>query len=161
MVDNSNIYERLKVLDIHLPEPIIRPTNWKLKPFKISNNLLFLSGHGPRVGSEVAMNGRLGDGYDIEYGKRAARLCMLNLLKTTEIALGDLNRIKSIIKVFGMVKCTLDFNNQPEVIDGASELLIEIFGERGEHARTAVGMYDLPRGISVEIEMILEFNKSL
>lgn len=152
-----NIYETIEKLGLQIPTPIIRPANWKLEPFTIHDNLLFLSGHGPRQTDKVIYSQRLGDDMTIEEGKKAAQLCILNLLSTAEQALGDLNKIEKILKLFGMVKCTSNFNYQPEVIDGASELLVSIFGDKGKHARTAVGMYDLPRGISVEIEMILSF----
>ncbi|MEL6562330.1 MAG: RidA family protein [Bacteroidota bacterium] len=152
-----DIYERLNELKIEIPPPIVRPDNWKLEPFQVHENLLFLSGHGPRSTYEVEFNGRLGDNMTIQEGKEAAKLCVLNLLSSAQIKLKDLNRINKVIKVFGMVKCTPDFHSQPEVINGASELLLNIFGDNGKHARTAVGMYDLPRGISVEIEMIVSF----
>jgi enamine deaminase RidA (YjgF/YER057c/UK114 family) len=152
-----NVYDEIDKLGLKIPAPILRPVNWKLEPFSVHGNLLFLSGHGPRRVDKVIYNKRLGDDMSIEEGKKAAQLCMLNLLSTTEQALGDLNRIEKILKVFGMVKCSSNFNHQPEVIDGASELLVSIFGDIGRHARTAVGMYDLPMGISVEIEMILSF----
>lgn len=153
-----DIYKRLKELNLEIPPPIVRPDNWILEPFVISNKMLFLSGHGPRSTYEVVYNGRLGEDMSVKEGQEAAKLCTLNLLSSAEMALEDLNRIQSIVKVFGMVKCSNNFHLQPEVINGASQLLFEIFGEKGKHARTAVGMYDLPRGISVEIEMILEFN---
>lgn len=152
-----DIEERLKKLNITIPPPFIRPKEWKIEPFTIHENLLFLSGHGPRGLNHVVYNGRLGEDLSIEEGKKAAELCALNLLSSAKVALTDLNRIERIVKVFGMVKCTKDFNMQPEVINGASQLLINIFGDKGRHARTAVGMYDLPRGISVEIEMIVSF----
>ena len=152
-----DIYKKIKDLSIEIPAPIIRPDNWKLMPYQIHDNLLFLSGHGPRSSDKVIYDGRLGENMTIEEGKKAAALCVLNLLSSAQLALNDLNRINQVLKVFGMVKCTNDFQHQPEVINGASELLINIFGERGMHARTAVGMYALPRGISVEIEMIVSF----
>ena len=152
-----DIYKRLNELKIEIPPPIVRPDNWKLEPFQVHENLLFLSGHGPRSTYEVKFNGRLGEDMTIEKGKEAAQLCVLNLLSSAQMKLKDLNRIQKIIKLFGMVKCTSNFHMHAEVINGASELLLEIFRDKGKHARTAVGMYDLPRGISVEIEMILSF----
>lgn len=153
-----DIYTKLSMLSITIPPPIIRPKEWKLEPYVIHNKLLFLAGHGPRKDDKVVYSGRLGENLEINEGKKAAKLCVLNLLSSAQLALNDLNRVNKIIKLFGMVRCVPDFHYQPEVIDGASELLIEIFGDRGKHARTAVGMYDLPRGIAVEIEMILAFD---
>jgi enamine deaminase RidA (YjgF/YER057c/UK114 family) len=153
-----DVYNKLKALSLELPEPIMRPVNWLVEPFKIYGDLLFISGHGPRKLDKVIFDGRLGESMTIAEGRVAAKLCMLNLLATTELAIGDLNRINQVIKVLGFVKCTNDFHFQPEVIDGASELLIDLFGEKGKHARTAIGAYDLPRGISVEVEMIVSFS---
>ena len=92
-------------------------------------------------------------------GYQAARLTGLAMLSTLKNTIGDLNRVNQIVKVLGMVNCTEDFENQPEVINGFSDLMVEVFGENGKHARSAVGMYALPRNIAVEVEMIVELKE--
>ena len=152
-----DIYKRLKEEGLEIPPPLVRPTSWCFEPFVKHENILYLSGHGPRFKDQIVYTGRLGENLDLDTGRKAAELCILNLLSTIEIALGNLNRVERIIKVFGMVKCTPDFHMQPEIINGGSELLLKIFGDNGKHARSAVGMYDLPRGIPVEIEMTISY----
>jgi enamine deaminase RidA (YjgF/YER057c/UK114 family) len=123
-----------------------------------SGNLLFLSGHGPvRTGGKPSVTGKVGRELTIEQGYQAAREVGLALLATTRATLGSLDRVKRIVKVLGMVNSADGFGDQPEVINGFSDLMVEVFGEAiGKHARSAVGMAGLPRGIPVEIEMILE-----
>ncbi len=117
---------------------------------------MFLSGHGP-VGPDgsIAIRGRLGDDLSIEQGYEAARLTALALLGSLKAEIGELDRVKRFLKVLGMVRCTEDFGHTPRVINGASDLFVELFGERGRHARSAVGMYELPFQMAVEIEMIV------
>jgi enamine deaminase RidA (YjgF/YER057c/UK114 family) len=119
-------------------------------------NLVFLSGHGPTRDGELIYRGKLGADLDVETGYQAAQLVGLNLLSTLKATIGDLDRVKRIVKLLGMVNCEPDFGQQPEVINGCSDLLVLAFGEAGRHARSAVGMPALPRGISVEIELIVE-----
>ena len=122
-----------------------------------TGNLLFLSGKGPDLaGGSRQWQGKLGSEYTIEEGYTAARDTMLNLLAVLREELGDLSRVRRVVKVLGMVNSAPDFTDQPKVINGASDLLVEIFGELGRHARSAVGMASLPGGIPVEIEMIVE-----
>jgi enamine deaminase RidA (YjgF/YER057c/UK114 family) len=121
-----------------------------------TGNLVFVSGHGPQKDGKLVFIGKLGQDVDVETGYQAAQLVALNLLASLKAEIGDLDRVKRIVKLLGMVNCTPDFARQPEVINGASDLLVEAFGERGRHARSAVGMASLPRNISVEIEMIVE-----
>jgi enamine deaminase RidA (YjgF/YER057c/UK114 family) len=123
-----------------------------------TGNLLYLAGHGPiMTGGKPSITGKLGRDLTVEQGYRAAREVGLCLLATTRAALGSLDRVKRIVKVLGMVNCTDDFGDQPKVINGFSDLMVEVFGEAiGKHARSAVGMAGLPVGIPVEIEMILE-----
>jgi enamine deaminase RidA (YjgF/YER057c/UK114 family) len=119
--------------------------------------LAFVSGHGPVENGELVYRGKLGRDLDTETGQKAARLVMLNLLATLKAELGDLDRVERVVKLLVMVNSTPDFAEQPLVANGASDLLVEIFGqERGVHARSAVGMGALPFGISVEIEGIFE-----
>jgi enamine deaminase RidA (YjgF/YER057c/UK114 family) len=123
-----------------------------------TGNLLYLSGHGPiRSGGKVSATGKLGRDLTVEQGYQVAREVGLCLLATTRATLGSLDRVKRVVKVLGMVNCTEDFGEQPKVINGFSDLMVEVFGEAiGKHARSAVGMAGLPMGIPVEIEMILE-----
>jgi enamine deaminase RidA (YjgF/YER057c/UK114 family) len=121
-----------------------------------SGNLVFISGHGPVKDGELVFRGKLGQEVDVDTGYQAAQLVTLNMLTSLKHEIGDLDRVRRVVKLLGMVNCTPDFDRQPEVINGASDLLVDVFGERGRHARSAVGMQSLPRGISVEIEMIVE-----
>ena len=119
-------------------------------------NLLFVSGHGPSRDGKYHFSGKLGKDVTVEEGYKAAQLVALNCLASGKEALGDLDRVKRVVKLLGMVNSAPDFGQQPEVINGASDLLVQLYGDAGRHARSAVGMGALPRGISVEIEMILE-----
>jgi enamine deaminase RidA (YjgF/YER057c/UK114 family) len=119
--------------------------------------LLFVSGHGPYENGDYPYRGKLGSEVDVETGKKAARLTMLNLLASVKAELGTLDRVERVVKLLCMVNSAPDFADQPQVANGASDLLVEIFGEeRGKHARSAVGMGALPMGISVEIEAIFQ-----
>jgi len=121
-----------------------------------TGNLLFLSGHGPGRG-QAATRGKVGRDLSVEQGYQAAREVGLNLLATVRAHLGSLDRVRRVVKVLGMVNSADDFGDQPKVINGFSDLMVEVFGEEiGRHARSAVGMAGLPLGIPVEIEMILE-----
>ncbi len=147
------------------PEERLRQLGYTLKPVDLgtrplipyvrTGNLLFLSGHGPDWEGRT-WRGKLGQEYTVEEGYEAARYCALNLLSAAKAALGDLARVRRVVKVLGMVNSTPDFTQQPQVINGCSDLLVAVFGENGRHARSAVGMASLPGGIPVEIEMILE-----
>ena len=121
-----------------------------------SGNLVFLAGHGPRKPQGGYVTGKVGRDLSIEQAKKAARLTAITLLSSLKAEIGDLNKVKRIVRVFGMVNAVDSFTQQPEVINGCSDLLVDIFGERGKHARAAVGMASLPLGIAVEIEMIVE-----
>jgi enamine deaminase RidA (YjgF/YER057c/UK114 family) len=121
-----------------------------------TGNLLFVSGHGPYNDGKSILSGKLGKELTVEEGYKTARNVALNCLASVKGTLGDLNKVKRVVKLLGMVNCTEDFRDQPKVINGASDLLVEVFGDAGRHARSAVGMQSLPNGIPVEIEMILE-----
>jgi len=145
---------KIKSLGITLPVPGKPLGNYV--PGVQVGNLLFLSGHGPlREGSPTA-RGKLGRELSTEEGYKVAREVGLNLLGSARSALGSLDRVKRIVKVLGMVNSAEGFSEQPKVINGFSDLMVEVFGENGRHARSAVGMAGLPAGIPVEIEMILE-----
>jgi enamine deaminase RidA (YjgF/YER057c/UK114 family) len=121
-----------------------------------TGNLVFLAGKGPRKADGTYITGKLGADLSVEEGYEAARICALNQLAVLKAELGELSKIKRVVKVLGMVNAVPEFTQQPEVINGFSDLLVEVLGERGKHARAAVGMGSLPRGIAVEIELVVE-----
>lgn len=146
--------KKLKELGISLPQPPKPVANYV--PAVRVGSLLFVSGHGPYQDGKTMTSGKLGKDLTIEQGYQAARNVALNCLASVKASIGDLDKVKRVVKLLGMVNCTEDFKDQPKVMNGASDLLVEIFGEAGKHARSAVGMQALPNGIPVEIEMILE-----
>ena len=149
--------KKLAELGLELP-PIPTPVANYVPAVRVGS-LLFLSGHGPGLfkdGQVQFIQGKVGGELTVEQGYEAARQVMLNLLQTLKQELGDLDRVKRVVKLLGFVNCAEDFQQQPQVINGASDLLVELYGERGRHARSAVGMYQLPFNIAVEIEMIVE-----
>ncbi len=145
---------KLKELDISLP-PVTKPIANYVKSVR-TGNLVFLSGHGPTKPDGIDVKGKLGKDLNVEQGYEAARLTAINLLSALKAELGDLGRVKRIVKVTGMVNCTPDFTDHPKVVNGCSDLLIAAFGDRGKHTRAAVGMVALPMNIAVEIEMVVE-----
>ena len=149
---------KLRAMGIELPEPPQPVANYV--PAVRVGNLVFLSGHGPRGDARRRYVGKVGRDLTTEEGYQAARQVMIGMLATLKATIGDLDRVRRIVKLLGMVNCTEDFTEQPQVINGASDLLVELFGENGRHARSAVGMQSLPGGregsIAVEIEMIVE-----
>ncbi|WP_034480593.1 RidA family protein [Rhizobium rhizogenes] len=146
---------RLKELGIVLPQAAAPAANYV--PYVISGNLLYLSGQLPIENGKVSVTGHLGKDVDVAGGQRAAELCAINILAQAKAALGgDLGRIKRLIKLNGFVASTPDFVEQHLVINGASNLLANVLGEAGKHARAAVGMAALPLNAAVEIDAILE-----
>ena len=121
-----------------------------------SGNLVFLSGHGPVKEDGTLITGKVGTDLTWEQGYEATKRVTLGLLSSLKAEIGDLDKVRRVVKLLGMVNCTPDFEDQPKVINGASDLLVELFGEKGKHARSAVGMNALPSNFSVEIEMIVE-----
>lgn len=124
-----------------------------------SGSLLFLAGKGPLKTDNTYITGKLGKDLSVEQGYEAARITAINHLAVLKNELGSLNKVKRIIKVLGMVNCTEDFKDQPKVINGYSDLMVEIFGEKGKHARSAVGMLALPMNMAVEVEVIVEIEE--
>jgi len=124
-----------------------------------TGNLLYLAGKGPLKADNTYVTGKVGKDLTIEQGYEAARITAINHLAVLKNELGSLNKIKRIVKVLGMVNCTEDFKDQPKVINGYSDLMVEIFGDKGKHARSAVGMYSLPFNMAVEIEVIVELEE--
>ena len=119
-------------------------------------NLLYLAGKGPTKPDGSNITGKVGKDLTIEQGYEAAKLTAINHIAVLKAELGDLKKVKRIVKVLGMVNCTEDFRDQPKVVNGYSDLMVEIFGNKGKHARSAVGMYALPSNIAVEVEVIVE-----
>lgn len=127
-------------------------------PGLISGNMVYTSGQLPMVNGQLAFKGRLGENASIEDGYAAAKQCACNCLGVVKALIGDLDRVKRVVKVVGFVNSTADFEAQPKVINGASELLQAAFGEAGAHARSAVGVAALPLGAMCEVEIIVEFD---
>ncbi|UCE53167.1 MAG: RidA family protein [Desulfobacterales bacterium] len=148
------IETRLKEMGLELPAPGKPVANY-VSAVR-SGNLVFLSGHGPVLENGNLITGKVGADLTLEEGYKAARQVALVLLASLKSEIGDLDKVRRVVKLLGMVNCTPDFVDQPKVINGASDLLVEIFGEKGKHARSAVGMNALPLNIAVEIEMIAE-----
>ncbi|HEX7372157.1 MAG TPA: RidA family protein [Thermodesulfobacteriota bacterium] len=146
--------KKLKDLEITLPTPPQPIANY-VRAVRVGN-LLFVSGHGPYHDGKIKISGKVGKELTIDEGYQVARNVGVNCLASVKAAMGDLDKVKRVVKLLGMVQCTEDFKDQPKVINGCSDLLVEVFGEIGKHARSAVGMQALPNGIPVEIEMILE-----
>ena len=146
-----SVRERLEELGLRLP-PLFPPAANYLGCV-VDGDLVHVGGHGPIDGDEVVI-GKVGGDLTVDEGRRAARMTALSILATLEAELGDLDRIRRIIKVFGMVNVAPGFERTPQVIDGCSDLLVEVFGDAGRHTRSAVGLAELPFGIAVEIELV-------
>lgn len=145
---------RLAELGITLPEPPQPVANY-VNGVR-TGNLIFLAGKGPKRADGSEITGKLGQDVSIEQGYEGARLTAINQLAVLKAMLGNLNKVKRIVKVLGMVNSDPSFVDQPKVINGFSDLMVEVFGDNGRHARAAVGMASLPRGQAVEIELIVE-----
>lgn len=145
-----------KLAELGLAFPPKGPAAGNFLPCRREGNIVYLSGHGPSgPDGGIAIRGRVGADLTVEQGYEAAKLTALSLLRSLKEEIGELDRVKHILKVLGMVRCTEDFGKTPAVINGASDLFVEIFGERGRHARSAVGLYELPFQMAVEIEMVV------
>ena len=144
------ISERLKTLGIELPPPF--PPAGNYLSCVVDDGLVYVGGHGPIAGDSI-MRGKVGRDLTLDQGREAARMTALSILATLQAELGSLDRIERIIKVFGMVNVAPGFDRTPAVLDGCSDLLVEVFGEVGRHTRSAVGLAELPVGIAVEIEL--------
>lgn len=153
----ANVYEKLAEKGITLPAP--PPKGGVYTPvMEFGDKLLYCSGCGPDIGDGHNITGKLGKDLTIEEGQKAAFNCMLNLLANLDAKLGDLNRIKRFVKVLGFVNSADDFYSQPQVVNGGSNLILELFGEdKGLPARTAIGTNATPGNIAVEIEVLVEY----
>lgn len=153
---SQTIENRLAELGITLPQAAAPAANYV--PYVITGNQLFISGQLPMGADGLAYKGKIGEGASLEDGVAAAKLCAINLLAQAKAATGDLEKVARLVKIVGFVNSTGDFGDQPKVINGASDFLVEAMGEKGKHARSAVSAASLPFGATVEIEAIFELN---
>lgn len=152
---SGKIEARLKELGIELPQPATPVANYV--PFTTSGNLVFVSGQICQWNGELRFVGKLGAGIGIADGREAAKLCALNILAHLRVACGgDLDRVRRCLRLGGFVNCTPEFTDMPQVVNGASDLMVAVFGDSGRHARAAVGMSSLPGGVAVEVEATFE-----
>lgn len=149
--------ERLEALGLSLPQPASAVANYV--PFVLTGNQLFVSGQ-ISMGADGLVKGRLGETMSVEDGQAAARLCGLNLLAQCQAALGDLQRISRVVKLGGFVNAAPDFVDIPQVINGCSDLMVDVLGDVGRHARSAVACPTLPLGVAVEVDGIFEVTTS-
>ena len=151
----GSIEARLAARGIELPAAAAPVANYV--PYTVSGNLVVVSGQLCVWNGERRFVGKLGAGISIEDGQQAARLCALNILAHLRGACGgDLDRVRRVVRLGGFVNCTPDFTDMPQVVNGASDLMVEVFGDAGRHARAAVGTNSLPGGVSVEVEAVVE-----
>ena len=155
-VMSGRIAARLAELGIELPKPPKPVASYV--PYVITGDLIFVSGQVPMTADGLQFRGVVGDDFDVEEGQQAARLCAINLLAQVADALGgDLDRVTRIVRLGGFVRCTAEFGQQPQVVNGASDLMLEVFGNTGRHARAAVGVNALPAGVAVEVDAVVAF----
>lgn len=150
----SSVLQRLAELGLSLPDPPVAGGNYL--PFRVVGNLVFLPGAISSWNGSLTHKGKVGSDLTIEQGYEGAKVCALNLLANLQAAIGDLDRVKQVIGVNGYVNCVADFPASPKVINGASDLLVAVFGDAGRHVRAAVGVAGLPLGAAVEVQMTVE-----
>ncbi len=150
----GKIDARLAELGIELPEAATPVANYV--PFVVTGNQLWIAGQVPFREGEVQYIGKVGRELSLEQGYEAARLCGLNILAQAKAALGDLDRVRRVVKLGGFVNAVPDFTDHPRVVNGASDLMVDVFGEAGRHARFALGAGGLPRGTAVEVDAVME-----
>lgn len=149
------IADKLRELNIELPEAAAPSFNYI--PVTLHGGVAYVSGQMPKIDGEVRVFGKAGAEVDIDTARDQARICILQGLACLRVAIGSLDKVERVLKVNGYVASAPGFNAQPKVLDAASDLLVEIFGERGRHARAAVGVAELPRNAVVEIEMTVAY----
>lgn len=149
-----NVEEKLRMMGVTLPTPPARKGVYV--PVKQAGNVLYVSGHGPAIEGMPEFLGKVGAELTVEEGQQAARQCVMNILAQLDAFLHGLEKVKNVVKLLGFVASAPDFHNQPMVINGGSQFLVDIFEERGWHARSAIGVNELPGNIPVEIEAIFE-----
>ena len=147
--------ENIKKLDLKIPDLPSPLANYV--PYKVSDNTLYVSGQGPVIDGKIIYSGKVGNEISQEEGVKAAELCCINIIAALKSSInGDWNRLDTFLKLGGFVNCDNDFSDQPKIINGASDLLVNIFGDKGRHSRFAVGSNSLPLNISVEIDAIIK-----
>jgi enamine deaminase RidA (YjgF/YER057c/UK114 family) len=152
---SGKIEARFKELGIELPKATAPIANYV--PFTVSGNIVVVSGQVSVRSGKAEFVGKLGAGISIPDGQQAARLCGLNVLAHLKVAAGgDLDRVKRVLRLGGFVNCTPEFTDMPQVVNGASDLMVQVFGDAGKHARAAVGVASLPLGVAVEVEAMFE-----
>jgi enamine deaminase RidA (YjgF/YER057c/UK114 family) len=154
----SQIEERLAALGLALPEPFSAPPGLEL-PFefvRVAGDVAYVSGHGPMDGSRLLVQGKVGAEVDLEQACAAARATALSMLASLKAELGDLDQVRGWLKALGLVNCAPGFNQTPAVINGFSDLILELWGEAGRHARSAIGVAELPFDMPVEIEAVVQ-----
>jgi len=151
---NYDVEERIKELGLELRIPGAPVANY-VNAVK-AGDLVFMAGKGPRSGESSFITGKVGSDLTLEQGYEAARLAAIEQLSALKAEIGDLNRVVRIVKVLGMVNADPEFTDHSKVVNGFSDLMVEVFGERGKHARAAVGMSSLPRGFACEVEMVVQ-----
>lgn len=149
----TSVESRLKDLGLALPDAPAPVANYV--PACVIGSLLFISGQVSRKGDGQMIKGKLGAGLDVAQGREAAKVCALNILAQAKAALGSLDRIERVVKLTGFVNAAPSFTDHPQVVNGASDLLVEVLGDKGRHTRSAVGMSSLPVDAAVEVEAIL------
>lgn len=149
----------MEKLGLKMPEPAVPKGNF-VNYVVLSDNTVFLSGHLPQPHNGPLITGKVGQDLDVDAAKEAAKIVGLNLCATLKHNLGDLDKVKRIVKLVGFVNCVDGFAQQPAVINGCSDLMVELFGAKGAHARSAVGTNALPLNVPVEIEAIIEIERS-
>ena len=150
----GKIEARLEELGIELPEAAAPAANYV--PYVIAGTQLWIAGQVPFWNGELKCIGRLGDDFTVEQGQEAARICALNIIAQAKAALGELDRVRRVVKMGGFVNAIPDFTDHPKVVNGASDLMVEVFAEAGRHARFAVGAGSLPLGVAVEVDAVME-----
>jgi enamine deaminase RidA (YjgF/YER057c/UK114 family) len=152
---SGRIEARLAELGIELPQPGAPVANYV--PYTVSGNLVFVAGQICQWNGEIRCVGKLGAGIGLDAGREAARLCALNILAHLRVACGGhLDRVRRCVQLRGFVNCTPEFTDMPRVVNGASDLMVEVLGDAGRHARAAVGVNSLPAGVAVEVEAAFE-----
>jgi len=147
--------ENIKKLDLKIPDLPSPLANYV--PYKVSDNTVYVSGQGPVIDGKIIYSGKVGNEISQEEGVKAAELCCINIIAALKSSInGDWNRLDTFLKLGGFVNCHNDFSDQPKIINGASDLLVNIFGDKGRHSRFAVGSNALPLNISVEIDAIIK-----
>ena len=147
--------ENIKKLDLKIPDLPSPLANYV--PYKVSDNTVYVSGQGPVIDGKIIYGGKVGNEISQEEGVKAAELCCINIIAALKSSInGDWNRLDTFLKLGGFVNCDNDFSDQPKIINGASDLLVNIFGDKGRHSRFAVGSNALPLNISVEIDAIIK-----